>query len=319
MTYNPYSTIPLAKTYFVTKQGSDINDGKSIGRSFLTVAAATTVAVSGDCIVVYPGTYAENPGAVADGVTIHFIGNPTVGTGAGPVFTIASPATGEIVRFTGCATITATTALTVAAGAIALVDPSVTLTGVITGPWKIGRTIYLQSGNAIATFCPADGSLVAVVAGDKLYDGNTDTEARAIDVGGTVYWLGAKQQVPFESTGVTTVNPVQRCQWSPMASRKAVVVGYDGHYMQSETTTGTNYYTVSIKWKNATLATFSTQSASEDVQHRVTAAMGDVIDFADLDELADASGLQTLNIVLVESGTQILRFAISLVLREVLE
>ena len=174
-----------------------------------------------------------------------------------------------------------------------------------------------------STFTLASGAAVPAASGyaegQGIYSVDAGGVFYCVDVGGTKYWLGGKQQVPFESTGVATTNPFQRCQWSPTGSRKAVVVCYDGHYMQSETTTGTNYYTVSIKWKNATLATFSTQSASEDVQHRVTAAMGDVIDFADLDELADATGVQVLSIALVKSGTQILRFSIGLVLREVLE
>ena len=208
---------------------------------------------------------------------------------------------------------------TVPGGEITINGPVNIIAGTQTGTAKVNGRYVLQSGDTLATDVPADGSVLPVAVGDKLWDGNTDTEAVAVDVGGTKYWLGGKQQVPFESTGVATTNPIQRCQWSPTGSRKAVVVCYDGHYMQSETTTGTNYYTVSIKWKNATLATFSTQSASEDVQHRVTAAMGDVIDFADLDELADATGVQVLSIALVKSGTQILRFSIGLVLREVLE
>lgn len=46
-------------TYFVSKNGLDNNDGKSLGNAFLTVKQALSVATSGDTVLISPGLYAE--------------------------------------------------------------------------------------------------------------------------------------------------------------------------------------------------------------------------------------------------------------------
>jgi hypothetical protein len=74
-------------TYYVSKNGLDTNDGKSLGSSFLTLRQALTVVVSGDTIEISAGTYTEIfPLTIPSGVTVRGGGlrstfiQPTVGT-----------------------------------------------------------------------------------------------------------------------------------------------------------------------------------------------------------------------------------------------
>ena len=57
--------------------GSDTKAGRGKAVAFLTLTAAKTAAVSGDLIVVYPGTYAEN-NLLKNGVNWHFLAGATV-------------------------------------------------------------------------------------------------------------------------------------------------------------------------------------------------------------------------------------------------
>jgi hypothetical protein len=74
-------------SYFVTKNGSDFNDGKSIGNSFGSLAKALTIATSGDTIRISPGVYTEvfplevptGVCVIGDGLRSTFI-QPTAGT-----------------------------------------------------------------------------------------------------------------------------------------------------------------------------------------------------------------------------------------------
>lgn len=160
------------------------------GATYTTITAAIAAWSAGSVVRVWPGTYAENPGALPDGIVIDFVGNPTVGTAGGPVFTVASPGTGEVATLTGSATISATAAMTVAAGAVLEIDPGIALVGTTAGPWRVGTTLHLASGDAIATYAPADGSLCAVAEGDELWFGTNNVELHMETVGGTDYWVG---------------------------------------------------------------------------------------------------------------------------------
>jgi len=74
-------------TYFVSKNGIDTNDGKSINSAFATVTKALTVATSGDTVRICPGVYTEVfPLEIPVGVSINGDGirstliQPTSGT-----------------------------------------------------------------------------------------------------------------------------------------------------------------------------------------------------------------------------------------------
>jgi hypothetical protein len=54
------SDVSVANVFYVSKSGSDSNDGTSLGQSFLTIKAACAVATSGSTIFVKSGTYTEN-------------------------------------------------------------------------------------------------------------------------------------------------------------------------------------------------------------------------------------------------------------------
>ena len=73
--------------YYVATTGSDTNAGQHEHNPFLTVKKALTVATAGDCIYIYPGTYAEVfPLTIPAGVSVKGAGirsvkiTPTVGT-----------------------------------------------------------------------------------------------------------------------------------------------------------------------------------------------------------------------------------------------
>lgn len=73
--------------YYVATTGNDTNAGRHEHNPFLTVKKALTVAVAGDCIYIYPGTYAEVfPLTIPAGVSVKGAGirsvkiTPTVGT-----------------------------------------------------------------------------------------------------------------------------------------------------------------------------------------------------------------------------------------------
>lgn len=314
MAYNPTVALDLNEIT-VYDQGADTLT------AYATITLALAAAGDGDVVRVPPGTYAENPGAIADGVTIEFWGNPTVGTGAGPAFTVASPGTGEIVRLLGSATITATTALTVAAGAIARVGPDVLLDGAVTGPWKVGRTIYLETLlNMVKAFAPADGSVVAVNEGDRISTIDSEAVYQCVDVGGTKYWLGSEQQFTIADYGQSiTTTAVFRPGIAPLVSRKLLLTSGDGHFNQATATTGTNYYVWELLWGGAAIATFSTKDAAEDTSHRLQLTLNTILDFYDRDRESDATRSNLLKSVFTEHGGQILSAYISIGYREILE
>ena len=177
-----------------------------------------------------------------------------------------------------------------------------------------GPQITLASGASV----PAASGYAE---GQPLFSVDAGALFHCVDVGGTNYWLGSVENVPFHADGTATTNPTQRAGWAPTASRKAVCVGYEGHYTQAnDPSGGPSYYTISIKWKTATLDSFTTAvPAAFAEQTRVNGSINSIMDFSDLDGQADAGGLYTLNIEFSETGTQILRFAIGLQLREILE
>lgn len=80
-------TLPIANTIYVSVNGSDSNIGNHEHATFRTLAHALSVAVSGDEIIIFPGTYQEIfPLTVPVGVTVRGAGirsvtiEPTVGT-----------------------------------------------------------------------------------------------------------------------------------------------------------------------------------------------------------------------------------------------
>jgi hypothetical protein len=86
-------------TWHVSKLGNDSNDGRAnaypvdlAGRAKLTISAAVTAAASGDTIIIYPGTYAENV-VISKGLTVE--------CPAGRRNTIISVASGSALALSG--------------------------------------------------------------------------------------------------------------------------------------------------------------------------------------------------------------------------
>jgi len=281
------------------------------GAMFATVTEAiAAMGVGQMTVLVFGGTYAENPGAVPDGGVIHGIGNPVIGTGAGPVFTVASPGTGEIARLTGCMTVSATACLTATAGAIFEVDPDVTLSGTTAGPWRIGRTIYLASGDAIATYAPADGSLCAVAEGDELWYGTENVTVHMETVGGTDYWVGQDLNIgtsgPFDApfnidgTALTQLNIAL-----PDGSAGFIARTFKATTYAWGTNNGTDYWTISLKFHDTVYATISTgtvpDATGKYIYHDV-AVDTYIVAYADLADTPHASMAYAQSLKFASSG-----------------
>ena len=61
---------------YVGKHGNDASNGKTPAKAKLTIQAAVTIAVAGDTIIVFPGTYTETITHVASNVTLIAEGKP---------------------------------------------------------------------------------------------------------------------------------------------------------------------------------------------------------------------------------------------------
>jgi len=167
------------------------NDDYPTARGYATTQAALTAGAT--FILALPGIYAENL-IVVSGVRVILLG-ATVGTGAGPAVTIASGSA----TIGGWGSLSATAAISAAVGAYLDLGPGVDISGTVSGVYRVGRRWVLQSGLAVATYCPADGSVVPVVAGDQLYHGTTGLYLTATLCGATMRWLG-----PQQSCGIQT-------------------------------------------------------------------------------------------------------------------
>jgi len=81
-----------------------------------------------------------------------------------------------------------TAAWNVAIGARCEVTAAAPIDGTKTGLARVNGVYVLPAGLAIATYCPADGSVVPVDECQRLDITGECTEAWAVDIGGTMYW-----------------------------------------------------------------------------------------------------------------------------------
>lgn len=169
------------------------NDDYPTTRGYATVQAAIDAGAT--FILVAPGTYAENI-APANGGRVILLG-ATVGTGGGAAAT--APAGGSA-TIGGWGTLSATAAISAVAGAYLVLGPGITVSGTVTGVYRVGRSWYLPSGAAIATYIPADGSVVAVSVGDRMYYGTAQVWTKATLCGATMRWLGDSLAISIQTT-----------------------------------------------------------------------------------------------------------------------
>lgn len=159
------------------------------GGKYATITLALAACSSGDTVMVAPGTYAENV-TVPDGVHIHAWGPVTLGTSGDHSIEIDAPVGGESASISGPITLEGTNgSIDAAAGAYFSLDPQVVISGSVTGVYRVGRRWVLQSSEAIATYIPADGSVISdVTACDTLCDGNTGDVLTALTVVAATQW-----------------------------------------------------------------------------------------------------------------------------------
>jgi len=300
---------PSTGTLYV--DGTNGNDAIPGISGYKTVAAALATTIAGNIVVVFPGTYAENV-TIPDNVTLHGKGNPILGTGAGPAVQILSPASGEIGYITGSMTLKATNAITVIAGAILHLDPDVTLNGTKIGPWRVDRTIHLASGNAIATYCPADSSLCAVLSNDLLWDeaapgaGLFHMEL----VNAVAYWIAADTGITGENIGSVAATGNKKFDFQqPAWATKAVVRGFSTLLVTGATNDGTDYWTLELSHKAAIIATASTaaMTTSRYIYTRTIShvATSTVVLFMDGDEEAGTANLTQLIYTKINAPTNL--------------
>lgn len=103
---NPILT--QGKAYYVASNGSDTNHGDHENAPYATIAKALSVAVSGDKIHIYPGTYTEVfPLTVPTGVTVNGVSlrsvtiQPTTGTNHNDAFLVNGETTVSNVTVSG--------------------------------------------------------------------------------------------------------------------------------------------------------------------------------------------------------------------------
>ena len=143
----------------------------------------------------------------------------------------------------------------------------------------------------------------------------------AVDVSGTLHWLGREQVTPtnFDDDAVINVGRAQDIQLAARSSRRVLLVSLDGHWDQTSGTTVNNYFTMTLTYRGATLASFSTQSDQDDNQVRIAQAINTIVDYSLLDNEVDAARSRQLRLVYTETGNQSLSWAVGLAIREILE
>lgn len=179
----------------------DVSTGESAPYASITLALAD--AETGDVVACSAGTYVENV-VIPDGVTLLCTGPATLGTGGDYSVGIVSDVGGEWARLIGPWVLVATDgSLSADVAAHLSLDPQVVIQGTVTGVYRVGRRWVLQNGEALATYIPADGSVVAVAYGDELWDGNTSQWMELLNLAGAI-WIGDALEVNNNPDGVIT-------------------------------------------------------------------------------------------------------------------
>lgn len=129
----------------------------SANADYTTINAAIAVAVSGNLILVYPGTYAENI-TIPDGVKI-------VGTPAAQNIIISGSGTGSRVTITGTSTLREIVVRGPSSGSNAIIDCS----GMVAGKFSVLSTVIIQGGGGTNTGHGVDTSGAGVVAFLQVY------------------------------------------------------------------------------------------------------------------------------------------------------
>lgn len=152
-----------------------------VGCDYKTLAAAVAAASSGDVIHAYGGAGENITGKDGVRVVLYGIALGNITLAAGVNFYLGGQ--GSVVN------------VSVGIGGVLHLSEMVTVSGSRSGLTRTGNCYYLPDGEAIATYVPADESVVPVSAGDRLYHETAGLELLARDIGGTVRWHGARQAI----------------------------------------------------------------------------------------------------------------------------
>ncbi len=240
------------------------DDTKPSSRGYSTLTAALAAWTAGKLVVVCPGTYAETV-THPDGCRVILLGS-TVGIGAGPAFSPDVDDGGEVCYIQGWGTIAGTTSLNAPAGSHFVLGPGIELAGAFVGTYRVGRTWYLPSGAAIATYCPADGSVVAIAVGDTLNPHQAIAGGEHLtcyDISGTKHWRGKARALYID--GVSSSSTGTTDYVAPMPSWATGVIWDSWEVSESVSTTNDsgNNWTLTLDYAGYILDSWTTWSPTQ--------------------------------------------------------
>ena len=195
---------------------------------------------------------------------------------------------------------------TVTGGEIELDGPVNIIAGTQTGTAKVNGRYILQSGDVIATDVPADGSVLPVAVGNKLWDGNNQREYTARTAASATRWCGEERQLPVEYDGnITSTNP-RTLPCNPRGTDLLWVIEAGGRWDQTQAVPANNYFDFSLEFDGGVLGTWSSAGVTEDVWANGVTSIDTLIDFTDLDGEGDISGADGFRVNISETGTQVM-------------
>lgn len=227
---------------------------------------------AGTVICCAQGTYADTF-VLPDGTRLILYGADLTAV------SIASPGGGEVAYIEGIGTIGTSTA---AVGAHVAVGANVAVTNQV-GMIRRGRVWYLPTATAVATYCPAAGTVVPVLVGDQLVSvSNPDSNWSAMTADGAVRWIGDGMQSVIPGTTASVYRSLSATGamiWRPLATRMTKVWLRTLHIGSRVASGGdaTNYWIWNI-WDTLgnVIATSSTQGDANGTQIHKIIALDDV-------------------------------------------
>lgn len=200
--------------------------------------------------------------------------------------------------------------VTVAGAELDITYSGTVISGTKTGVAKVNGRLELPSGAPIATWCPADSSVIPVIEGQRLLDLNTGDELQARTIGGTTRWHTDLYPISLEPDGLQTATITQWLQVAPRSGNFLWAHTLSIAYDQITGTTGTNYFVLTLDWLGATIASLSTQNqASDEWVYPARITVDTLLNFDALAGTADTTGSQGLYETWTENGGQSMRFS----------
>jgi len=184
--------------------------------------------------------------------------------------------------------------------------------GTKTGLARINSTYELPAGLALATYCPADGSVVTVAEGDTLIDYSAPGAGtfHLETINAVPYWVATDTVVAVGLIGSVGASSNRKFDLQkPVWATKAAVRTLSSMVIVGATNDGTDYWTLELSHKAAIVATTSTagMTASRYVYSRSPSAVATAVItlFVDGAEEAGTANLTQLIYTKVNAPTNL--------------